>query len=137
MTKVSEVVRDALLVMRVIDASGAPDADEARDAVNALNRMMRTWEAEGLALGWSDVEGVDDDLPAPAEAEEAIVYGLALRLRPIFGRALEPDVIAMAESSLSALRALSMNGQWSRVSYDDLPVGSGQRVGSWRDGFNS
>jgi hypothetical protein len=33
--------------------------------IRALNLMMRRWEASGLALGWTDVASVTDDLPAP------------------------------------------------------------------------
>ena len=57
-----------------------------------------------MALGWNDVENMDEDLPAPPEAEEPIIYNLAMRMRPLFGKALEPDVLAMARNGRNQLR---------------------------------
>lgn len=135
--KVADVVKDALLLLRVIDKEDAPEDADARDAIRALNRMMRAWEVDGLPLGWSDVSTVQDDLPAPPEAEEAIVYNLALRLAGQFGRAVGADVVTLANDGLATLRAQVASNDYARCRYDDLPLGTGQRGGSWRDGFNS
>ncbi|QWN20897.1 hypothetical protein DGM98_12850 [Xanthomonas citri] len=66
--------------------------------------MMRRWEANGLALGWQPVETLAETLPAPAEAEQAIAYNLALILRPEYGANLEPDVVQTANEGLAELR---------------------------------
>ena len=123
MTKVADIVRDALGHLREIDANEAVEAEDARDAVRALNLMMRRWEANGLALGWKDVAGVDDDLPAPAEAEEAIGYNLALKLRARYGSTLDQDVVALANDGLAMLRADVAARDAARVSYDLPGVG--------------
>lgn len=99
-----EIITESLRLLRVIGANEAPDDDDARDSLSALNRMMRRWEANGLSLGWNDVAEVTDDLPAPPEAEEAIVYNLAMRMRPMFGKELDPAVMAMARNGRDALR---------------------------------
>lgn len=135
MSQVGEVVRGALLLLRVTDATEAPEAEDAQDAIRALNLMMRAWEVEGISLGWRDVSTPADELPVPPEAEEVVTYSLALRLRPNYGVALEPDVISRAESGLAMLRAQIASNQYDRLTYDDLPVGQGQRVGAWRNGF--
>lgn len=85
MTKVAEIVREALEHLTVIDGHATPSAEDMAKGIEALNRMMRRWEANLLALGWSDVTGPDDDLPVPPEAEEAIGFNLAMRLRPRYG----------------------------------------------------
>jgi hypothetical protein len=105
MTTVASIVRDALLHLRVQDAAEAVDAQAMQDAIRALNTMMARWEADGVSLGWTDVSAPTDTLPAPPEAEEAISYNLALRLRARYGVAVEPDVIQMATDGLAALRA--------------------------------
>ena len=104
MARVADIVSRALRILRVVDAHSAPSAQEMTDGIVALNGMMRRWEANGLALGWSDVEGPDDQVPAPDEAHEAIVYNLALKMRPEYGAALEPDVVQHAADGHAALR---------------------------------
>jgi hypothetical protein len=123
MTTVASIVRDALLHLRVQDAAEAVDAQAMQDAIRALNTMMARWEADGVSLGWTDVSAPTDTLPAPPEAEEAISYNLALRLRARYGVAVEPDVIQMATDGPAALRADVIANTYSRLSYDDLPVG--------------
>lgn len=135
MALVADILRDALRHLRVADASQALQADDARDAMRALNMMVRRWEADGLSLGWQDVSNPDDVLPAPAEAEEALGYNLALRLRASYGVTLDPDVIELARQGLAALSADVAATEYLRVEYDDLPAGTGQRIGSWFDGF--
>lgn len=99
-----EIITESLRLLRVIGANEAPDDDDARDSLSALNRMMRRWEASGLSLGWNYVQELTDDLPAPPEAEEAIIYNLAMRMRPMFGKELDPSVMAMARNGRDALR---------------------------------
>jgi len=131
MTQVSSIVRDALLHLRVQDAAEAVDAQAMQDAIRALNGMMQRWEADGVSVGWTDVSAPDDTLPAPAEAEEAISYNLAVRLRARYGVAIDPDVIQMATDGLAALRADVVANTFNRISYDDLPMGEG-----WCGGYN-
>jgi hypothetical protein len=131
MTTVASIVRDALLHLRVQDAAEAVDAQAMQDAIRALNTMMARWEADGVSLGWTAVSSPTDTLPAPPEAEAAISYNLALRLRARYGVAVEPDVIQMATDGLAALRADVIANSYNRLSYPDLPVGEG-----WCGGYN-
>lgn len=104
MAQVKDIVRDALGHLRVIDANVPVKPIDMRDAIRALNLMVRRWEADGLALGWSDVAEPTDALPLPPEAEEAVGYNLALRLRARYGVQVDPDIVALASAGLSALQ---------------------------------
>lgn len=104
MAQVQDIVRDALGHLRVIDANAPVKPIDMRDAIRALNLMVRRWEADGLALGWSDVSEPTDVLPLPPEAEEAVGYNLALRLRARYGVQIDPDIVALADAGLSALQ---------------------------------
>lgn len=104
MTQVKDIVRDALGHLGVIDANSAVKAIDMRDGIRTLNMMIRRWEANGLALGWSDVSEPTDILPAPPEAEQAIGFNLAIRMRPRYRVALDADVIGMAAAGMSELR---------------------------------
>lgn len=104
MSTVARVVRSALMQLGVLDAEEAPKAVHMVDAMEAMNQMMARWEANGLSLGWSAVTTPTQDMPVPFEAEEAVIYNLAVRLRPAYNATLHPDVMQLAEMSLSALR---------------------------------
>lgn len=104
MSQVQEVVRDALGHLNVIDANEAIKAIDMRDAIRSLNLMMTRWEANGMSMGWQNVEKPDDTLPAPPEAEQAIGYNLALMMRARYNATLAPDVVGLAQAGLAELR---------------------------------
>lgn len=135
MSKVGEVVKDALLLLRVVDADEAPEARDSEDAIRTLNLMMTSLEAEGVSVGWTNVTNPDDEMPSPLENEQGIVYLLATRLRPKYGFTIDPDVLQGAAEGLAAMRAQVASADFSRVSYPDLPAGQGQPWGAWYEGF--
>lgn len=137
MTKAIDIIRDALQHLRIIDADGAVPDDDAATGLRALNMMMRTWEAEGLNLGWSDAATTQDTMPTPPEADEAIGYNLAVRLRARYGTQADPDVPALAALGVSMLRAMVASGDYARLCYPDLPEGVKMPDGGWRAGFYS
>lgn len=136
MTQVIDIISDALGHLRVTDANGAVDENDAADAIKALNRMMRAWEAEGLSLGWADVSAGTDTMPTPPEADEAIGAHLALRLGTKYGKQIDTAVVAMARNGEAMLRAQVASSLYERLSYPDLPAGEGQpSMNGWRAGF--
>ncbi|KRG69126.1 packaged DNA stabilization gp4 family protein [Pseudoxanthomonas dokdonensis] len=135
MTAVADIVRDALQILGVVDPNEAPEAEDEATAIRALNLMCRAWEVQGMTLGWQDVSGPGEELPAPPEAEEAIAYNLALRLRPRYGTELSADIVQQANDGLATLSAQITANTFARTEFPDLPAGVGSRFGSWRDGF--
>jgi len=99
-----EIIARSLRLLRVIDADEAPEAKPAEDALMALNAMLRRWEANGIAMGWNTLATVNDEVAVPVEAEEAIAFNLAVRLRPEYGVTLDADVVQTARDGLSELR---------------------------------
>lgn len=104
MSTVEKTVSRALRILRVIDARQPVKPADMSTAIDALNGMMTRWEANTLSLGWSNVENPSDEMPAPAEALDAIAYNLAVRLRPEYGTTLDPDTIDMARRGLADLQ---------------------------------
>lgn len=102
--KVSEAISSSLKLLGAVSNGQAPTAQDMTDSIRVLNQMMRRWEKNGLALGWNDVSRPSEDLPIQPDAEEAIIYNLALRLRPYWGVEISPDVVALAQQGLSELR---------------------------------
>jgi hypothetical protein len=96
MATVAEIVSGALGLLRVLDATEAPEAEDMETAISALNMMMVRWEANGYSVGWSPVSNPADVMPNVPEADEAIMYNLAVKLRPRYGVSIDPDVFADA-----------------------------------------
>lgn len=80
MALVSAIINRSLRLLNAIDAAASTPALASANAMTALNALVTRWEANGLALGWANVTSVDGVMPSPDEAEEAIVYNLAMRL---------------------------------------------------------
>ena len=100
---VGQLVARSLRIIGVGDPAEAPQPEDYATAIQALNSMARRWEALGLIPGWTDASNPATDLTLPAAADDALVYGLAMRLRPEYGRALDPEVTAYAQQSVMAL----------------------------------
>lgn len=96
MATVAEIVSGALGLLRVLDATEAPEAEDMETGISALNMMMVRWEANGYSVGWSLVSNPADVMPNVPEADEAIMYNLAVKLRPRYGVQIDADVFADA-----------------------------------------
>ncbi len=102
--KLKRLVARSLRLIGVVDATEAPEAEDYVTALEALNAMLRRWEANGIALGWNDVDDTTEDVPAPPEALEAIIFNLAMTLGAEYGIEIRPDVAANAAKGLNELR---------------------------------
>jgi hypothetical protein len=100
---VQQTVTRALRTIRVLEASGTPTGADMSTGLQILNSMMARWEADGLALGWVAVTSPSEDLPVPAEADEAIVYNLAARMGMEYGQPLSRELAYAAQSNYDAL----------------------------------
>lgn len=137
MSQVQPIVNRALRILGVLDANETPPAVDTQTAIVALNALMVRWEADGVSLGWAAVDSGSDTLPAPPEAEEAIAYNLALRLRAEYGVALAPDVVEFAREGMGRLLADVYAVDYARLTLD-LPDGnafSGSSLQAFERGF--
>jgi hypothetical protein len=111
MTTALQIVTRALRLIQVIDPQQSVSSLDYETSQTALNAMLRRWEANGLAMGWQDVDSPSDALPVPPEAEEAIAYQLALRLAPEYGISPMPAVVEGAAQFMNDIlrdRAVEM-----------------------------
>lgn len=129
MAQVQTIINRALRLLGTLDANESPEAVDTQTAIEALNAMMIRWEADGISLGWSPVSAGSDTLPAPVEAEEAIAFNLAVKLRPEYGVTLAPDVVEFARQGLARVQADVYALDYSRLTLD-LPDGEMQYTSS-------
>ena len=98
-----KIVSRALRLLRVLDPTEAPEAEDFQTAADALNAIGRRLAANGLFAEWVAIDSPGDVLSASDNAEDALVFGLAARLRPEYGAELAPDVVATAQVALENL----------------------------------
>ena len=103
MTLVADFIKDSLLLIQATDARQPVKAVDMASGIRALNRFMRRVEADGIAVGWSDVSNPSDTLPLPPEAELAVMYGLAVDLAPSYGTTPLQTVVGRAHEYLADL----------------------------------
>lgn len=132
MTTAYQVVNRALRLLQIIDPAQAPSSLDYETGQTALNAMLTRWEATGLAMGWQNVANPSDELPSPPEAEEAIVYQLALRLAPEYGINPMPAVVEGANRFLADIQRDRIVEMPLRQSPDcPLPYSWGRRSGGY------
>lgn len=98
-----KLITRSLRLLRVVDANEAPEAKDAETALEALNQLMVRWEADGVALGWSELEDVSQEMTVPFESIRAITYNLAAELRLEYGVALDGKLEQVANQSYKVL----------------------------------
>jgi hypothetical protein len=98
-----QIITRALRLCRVIDASEAVEASDAQDAREALNNMGQRWLASGVLSAWSDATGPTSVLLTPASANDALAYGLAMKLAPEYGVELSMLVLEQARAEIRTL----------------------------------
>jgi hypothetical protein len=82
MTTVEKIVSRALRLIGVHDPGEPLEASDVITGIEALNAMIRRWEANGQSLGWSDVANPSQEMPSPPELDACIAFNLALEVAP-------------------------------------------------------
>lgn len=121
----AEQVAKASLQRILVQGSEAPfEADEYHDFVFALNNYMSALEAEGVDLGYTQVENLSDDVTVPPGALRGIIANVAIEVAPDYGGVVSPELVQQAVSGMKAMRKLGQS--LKKTCYPStLPVGSG------------
>jgi len=103
MATVAKVVGRALRLIQVIDARQPVKASDMETAIEAMNAMIRRWEADGISLGWTPNDNPSDEVVVPDEAVQAVAANLAVVLAPEYGVAVSAVVAQMASAGMNDL----------------------------------
>lgn len=126
MEKAGDIIKDALTEITVLGAEAPVEAVDAQMGIRYLNRMMATFDAEGIDLGFTEVTSLASDITVPAGAVDGVVAGLAVRLWDSFaeGQQVPSTLLARAVAGKNAMRAIAVN--IGATEYPStLPIGSG------------
>jgi hypothetical protein len=102
--RTEKLIARSLRLIQVIDPNQSVRASDMETGIDALNGLMRRFEANGLAMGWQAVSNPSDELPMPEEAQDAIAYALAVRLSSEYGVTPMPAVVQTADGLMNDLR---------------------------------
>lgn len=121
-----DIIKDALGEITVLGAEAPVEAVDAQAGIRYLNRMMAAFDADGIDLGYTEVNGLADDITVPAGANAGMVSQLAVMLWDQFsnGEPVPSTLLARAISGKNTMRNIAVTVGASEYP-DTLPIGSG------------
>jgi len=127
MSTAEVLIDDAFNNLEIKIGENALSAAEMALGMRYLNRMMVTWASNGINIGFAKVSVKTDETEIPDYAEEAVIYGLSVRLAPGFGVAVTQALGMAAGASLKALELRAINLHETEFP-NTLPIGGGNRI---------
>ena len=122
-------------ILGLINARGseAPiEADEAQDTIFWMNSYMADQAASGIALGYTEIEGLGDTVTIPAGANLGMIANVAVVMANEFGIVVTLSLAKMAVDGLKTMRKLGTNVGTS-ILPSTLPRGHGNEGHFGRD----
>lgn len=108
-------------------------AEMLAEGMKRLDSMMAAWNAKGMRLGYpipsSPSQGsLDDDTYIPDSANEAVYQNLAIKIAPMVGKQVSPDLKQSAAMAYNIMLAKNMEIPERQLSVT-IPAGAGNK---WR-----
>jgi len=130
--KADKAVKAALQELVVRGVEAPIEADEAQDAVLYMNLMMAQFAADGIALGYTSVTDLGDEITIPDGALLPMIKNLAVSLATQFGVPVPNDLFLAARAGLNTMRNITVKVIPSRFP-STLPLGSGNEHDNFTD----
>jgi hypothetical protein len=118
-----DIITGALKKIGALASGETLSASEASDGLAELNRMLGSWRTEGSLVQISEIADLSDELSLPDGYADALVYNLAVRLAPDYGR-MVPDMVVMAAiESMATIKRTGHRPSYLKVDDGLLPHG--------------
>jgi hypothetical protein len=124
METAQSVIDDTLQEIIVSASEQIVEPVDFSTALRYMNRMMATFDAEGIALGYTQVTKASDAITIPLGAVEGLIFNLALRLTTQYDIPVAGTLAINARESKNAMRKLSIFIRPTSPPCT-LPIGSG------------
>lgn len=121
----TDLIRDALAEIGVLDETEQPSPEQARTALRSLTQMLDDWEGRGIDVGFSSGADLLDETSIEDGAVRAVKLGLAVELCPSYEREPTPRLLDLAAGAFSRLLRTATVDQLKPVSVQ-RPLGEGQ-----------
>lgn len=124
MSTYSDLIRDALGLIGVLDETETPSPEQANTGLRFLTEMLDDWESRGIDVGFASGVSLSDTVSIEDSALRAVKQGLAIELCPEFEREPTPRLLDLASASYARLLRDAMLDQLPEAKMDHLPGGS-------------
>lgn len=106
--------------------------EELETALRRLDSMMADWNARGIRVAYPlasyTTSSVSQDTGVPDSANEAIIYNLALRLAPSYGKQVSREVKVAAKNGYNTLlMRAGVTDPIEKQFPETLPLGAGNK----------
>lgn len=114
MATARDTIKRALRLIGAISSGDEPAAEEAQDALDALNGMMAAFKSLGIDYDHIPL-ALTDVFPMPEAHRDHVAQMLAVRIAPEYGATPAPIVMGAAASALLALQAAYFVADYSET----------------------
>jgi hypothetical protein len=121
----SDLIRDALGLIGVLDETEQPTAEQGTLGLRVLDEMLTDWEARGIDVGFAAGAALNDQVSIEDTARRAVKLNLAEELCPWFEREPSPRMLTLADAAYSRLLREAMKDQLVPASMSHLHRGAG------------
>lgn len=128
MATAAQVLKAALQRILVQGSEAEFQPDEYQDAIFAMNNYMLDLDAKGVALGYTVVSDLGDDITIPTGALRGLIANIAIEVAPDYNGTISPGLVQAATDGLATMRLLGTSIPSMRFP-STLPVGSGNEGG--------
>jgi hypothetical protein len=106
MSTAIDVITRSLREIGVLAQNQSATAFQGQQGLDDLKMMIASWELDGISMGdGSGLTSSATELPYPENHTDAIMYNLAVRSAPKYGRAVKDATGTLAERGYRALQA--------------------------------
>jgi|TARA_R110000772_G_scaffold9003_5_gene29625 hypothetical protein len=124
MATVAQLAKSALQRI-IVQASEAPlEPDEYADFIFTMNAWFAELDGQGIALGYTVVTDIGDEVTIPAAALRGAIANLAIEVAPDYNGIVTPGLAKAARDGFNTIRLVGQSMGRSRFP-STLPIGSG------------
>ena len=135
MATAAQVIKAALQRILVQGSEADFEADEYSDAIFAMNNMMLAYDADGIKLGYTQVNNLGDDVTIPVGALRGLIANLAVEIAPDYDGQISPALLRAANDGYNTMQILGVSITQTALP-STLPYGSGNTSDPcWADKF--
>jgi hypothetical protein len=137
MATAAQVLKAALQRILVQGSEAEFEPDEYQDAIFDMNNYMLDLDAKGIALGYTFVSDLGDDITVPVGALRGVIANVAIEIAPDYNGTISPALVKAASDGLDTMRLLGTSIPTTRFP-GTLPLGAGNegdRVGLFGQHF--
>lgn len=128
MATVAQVAKASLQRILVQASEADLEPDEFADFIFAMNNYMLALDAQGIALGYTEVGNLGDQVTIPTGALRGLIANMAIEVAPDYEGTISQGLVIAAAEGLKAMRKLGQHMVTS-VFPSTLPIGSGNQDG--------